>query len=89
MLHLLTYDLNKAKDYSALYQAIRGLGEAVKDPDLDSVWFLHTSMNANQVSTRLQAYIDRDDRLFVTRLQHNEYSGWMMNSLWPWISARL
>jgi hypothetical protein len=89
MIHLITYDLNKAKDYTTLYRAIGSLGEAVRDPDLDSVWFLYTNLSAQQVSDHLLNYIDKDDRIIVTKLRQTEYGGWMMNTLWPWLQARV
>lgn len=89
MVHLITYDLNKTKDYPQLYQAIKGLGDWIRDPDLDSVWFVSTSLDANQTNERLLQHIDQDDRIFVTRLYSGEYAGWLNKELWPWISAQL
>jgi hypothetical protein len=88
MVLLVTYDLNKNKDYPALYQAIKNLGEWVKDPDLDSVWFVSTSLSATDASAKLTPHMDSDDRLFVSRIRTGEYEGWLHRDLWTWISSR-
>lgn len=89
MVYLITYDLNKTKDYEKLFAAIKALGDWDKDPTLTSVWFVSTTLSARTISDRLRAYMDSDDTLFITRLRLDEYSGWLKKTLWPWISARL
>jgi hypothetical protein len=89
MVLLVTYDLNKTKDYEAVYSAIKSLGNWVRDPNLDSVWFVSTNYSVEQAYNVVRAATDSDDRLFVTRLRSGEYTGWMNLDIWPWISARL
>jgi len=89
MVLLITYDLNKAKDYTALYEAIKSLGDWRRDSGLDSVWFVSTSLAPFQVRDRLLQVMDSDDTLFVTRLRSGEYDGWMSKLTWTWIQGRV
>jgi hypothetical protein len=88
MILLVTYDLNKSKNYDAIYTAISQLGETMKDPGLDSVWFVYTNYTAEQASNHLRNSIDKDDRLFVVKVNSGQRDGWMNNGLWDWIRAR-
>lgn len=57
---LVGYDLNKTKDYPALYEAIKGLGSAWWH-HLDSTWLIKSSKTAAQVRDELKGHIDADD----------------------------
>ncbi|HYC44848.1 MAG TPA: hypothetical protein VED01_05115 [Burkholderiales bacterium] len=89
MVYLITYDLNKAKDYPKLYEAIKSIGEWARDPDLDSVWFVSTSLTAQSIYDRLRPHIDSDDRLFITQLHRGTHQGWLAKATWDWINARV
>lgn len=61
---LIGYDLNKAKDYPALHNAIKDLGVAWWH-HLDSTWLVKTSMTATAARDVLKLHIDADDELLV------------------------
>lgn len=90
MVFLITYDLNdEGKDYNGLFSAIKSLGQTHKDTKLDSVWFLSTSLTINAINDYLTGYIDKTDRLFITQLKTGEYSGWMHQTTWDWLSQNV
>jgi hypothetical protein len=89
MVFLITYDLNKTKDYAQLYQALRTLGEWKRDSDLDSVWFVSTPLTATAIYERLRPHVDADDRFFITQLHNGTHAGWLARTVWDWIEARL
>ncbi|MFA6463622.1 MAG: hypothetical protein WCV55_01295 [Candidatus Paceibacterota bacterium] len=90
MILLIKYELNKPnKDYTKLYEGIKGLGDWVRDPLLHSAWFVSTNQTALQAADILKFHIDADDRIFITRLHSNEYAGWMNKDIWNWINPRV
>ncbi len=89
MVFLVTYDLNKpGKDYSRLYASLRQY-DYIRDPVLDSAWFVSTSWSSAQIYEHLRHSMDRSDRLFITQIQAGGHSGWMHKNVWAWINARL
>ncbi len=86
---MLTYDLNKVKDYRKLYAAIEQLGETKRDPNLDSVWFIATSLSPNQACDHIRSATDRDDHHFICRLSSGNHQGWMSKEVWDWINSHL
>lgn len=89
MVYLVTYDLNKpGKVYTSLYSAL-GQYQSIRDPGLDSVWFVSTSWTAQQIYNHLCKHIDVNDRIFITQIRSGENSGWMHKGVWAWINARL
>lgn len=60
---LIGYDLNKAKNYPDLIEAIKSLGAWWHH--LDSTWLVKTSLTPVQVRDRLKTHLDSDDELLV------------------------
>lgn len=85
MVLMITYDLNKVKDYKKLYAAIGALGIAKRDSELDSVWFVSTTSTPEQASAFIKRAMDGDDRLFVCRVRSGDYAGWMHEDIWTFI----
>jgi hypothetical protein len=63
--------------------------ENIKDPGLDSVWFVDTSWTAKQVDEYLRSKLDMNDRLIVTKLHPGTHQGWLDQSVWNWVNARV
>lgn len=61
----------------------------VKDSGLETVRWISTTSTANDVSNFLQQKLDKNDRLFVSKLNRGEHQGWLSQSTWDWINARL
>ncbi len=55
---MIGYDLNKTKDYPALFQAIKGLGGAWWH-HLDSTWLVKSSITATEARNVLKQHIKR------------------------------
>ena len=91
--YLVTWDLNRAKpNYTtarANFIANIESFQNIKDPDLDSVRFIHTDWSADQVDEDLRTRLDGNDRLFVTKLIRGGHQGWLNQNVWDWINARL
>lgn len=87
MVYLITYDLNKpGQNYEELYKAVKALGGWWHY--LDSTWLVDTTLSAQQVSDRLVAHIDKNDRLLVIRVT-SDYQGWLTNKAWEWINQHI
>lgn len=91
--YLVTWDLNREQSNYA--QARQNLiahlsrYQHIKDPGLDSVWFVSSDWSANQVDADVRTKMDGDDRLFVTKLTQTQHQGWLDKGVWDWINARL
>lgn len=59
------------------------------DSDLESVRWLSTVHNATQIDADLRSVLDGNDSLFVTQLVLGTHQGWLDQSVWKWIEARL
>ena len=84
---MITYDLNKVKDYQKLYNAIEALGETKRDKNLDSVRFISTSYTPTQASEYIRSATDNDDTYFICRIRSGERAGWMNKDVWDWIHS--
>lgn len=91
--YLITWDINRAKpNYDQARQnLITHLEryEHVKDPGLDSVWFLNSTASANDIDADVRTRMDNNDRLVVTKLNTGQHQGWLGQNIWEWINARL
>lgn len=91
--YLVTWDLNReGSGYSqarAAFIAHLQTYEHIKDPGLDSVWFISTTSSAEQIDSFLRQKLDSNDRLIVTRMRSGEHQGWLNPETWKWIDARL
>jgi hypothetical protein len=91
--YLVTWDLNKEKpNYTQARQnLISHLAryQHMKDPGLDSVWFISIDWSADQVDADVRTKMDGNDRLVVTKLVSGQHQGWLDKKSWEWINARL
>lgn len=91
--YLVTWDLNKEKpNYATARSAfITHLQryQHIKDPGLDSVWFIESNTTADQIDTDLRKKLDDNDRIIVTKLISGGHQGWLSQAVWNWINARL
>jgi len=85
MVLMVTYDLNKVKDYLKLFKAIQALGPTKRGVNLDSVWFVSTSYTPEQASEHIRQATDGDDIHFVSRVRNGECAGWMNQNVWDFI----
>ncbi len=85
MIYLITYELNnKTKDYSGLYEAIKGYKTWWHY--IDSTWLIKTTEPASNISNKLQPYIDQSlDNLLVVKIDPSDKQGWLSKEAWEWV----
>lgn len=76
--YLITYDLNDAKNYTALYDAIEEISIDWCHP-VDSTWFVITNKNAEQILDHLLKVTDEDDNLIVALMAKRDAAWFMPN----------
>lgn len=91
--YVVTWNLNKE---GAAYQQARaaflkqlGAYDNTHDSQLETVRWISTTDSAQQVSDYLLQKLDKNDRLFVSRLASGTHQGWLEQTTWDWINARL
>ncbi|WP_222852278.1 hypothetical protein [Olivibacter sp. SDN3] len=71
--YIINYDLNKAKDYKSLFDAIESYGTYVKI--LESCWAITTTKSAIEVRDHLLSVMDSDDGILVVKSGYE--AAWM------------
>lgn len=91
--YLVTWDINRARaNYAqARLNLISHLAryDHIKDQGLDSVWFISSAQSADNIDADIRTKLDDNDRLIVTKMVTGQHQGWLHNSTWHWINARL
>lgn len=89
-LYLICYDLNKQKDYPALYEAIKSIGTDWCRV-VDSTWFVVTHHSASDIHNTLRRASDSDDSLFVLRVATPAQAAWigLDDDVSAWLKSRL
>ena len=84
MIYLVTYDLNKeGKDYNSLYDKIKSIGPWFHP--LESVWFLKSSDNVNNITEQIRTTMDVNDHIFVVNISNQDRQGWLPKTAWEWL----
>lgn len=65
----ITYDLIKTKDYAAVYDAIKSLGNWAVPTE--SNWYVNCSYSAEDAAKIVRAVMDSDDKLIVVDATNN------------------
>lgn len=88
-----TWNLNQEKpNYSKARDAFIKELEAYdnkKDSGLESVRFISATETAEVINGKLQKHLDSNDRLLITKMNKDQYYGWLNEAVWTWIAARL
>ena len=58
----------------------------IADPGLESVRFVASANSAEQISEHLRVKLDKNDRLFVSRIRNGERAGWLVQDVWDFIN---
>lgn len=67
-IYTMTYDLIKRKDYPTLLDELRRLGA---HRALESFWLINLNNTPKEVLDHFKAFIDSDDKLWVSELTKN------------------
>lgn len=88
MLYLITYNIDKEKDYKNLYDAIKNAGQAWWHY-IDSTWIIKSSENVGNIYRQLQPHIDKSDNLLIIKIDPSRGSkqGWLPKKAWDWINT--
>lgn len=90
--YIVTWNLNREANYAAKRAAFISHLEHydnVADPALESVRWISTTLSAAALSADLTQRLDANDSIFVALLAAGTYEGWLTNTTWDWIRARL
>lgn len=68
--YTVSYDLIKTKDYPKLWEELERL-KAHRTQD--SYWLVAISMTAQQLHDHLKAFVDKDDKIWVSELTKNHH----------------
>lgn len=90
MILLVTHNSNNSRNSDAFKEKIESLGEAKRDSDFSSLWFLKSDQSASEVYRQLKPYIiiSSSDRLFVSPVT-SDYMSYIDEDLGDWITANL
>lgn len=83
-----SYDLNKSG------QNYEGLWEEIKKSNgyyhiMDSTWWVHTAETAEQLNDRLRTRTDKNDSLFLSKVNSGQYAGWLTQDQWDWLKKHI
>lgn len=67
-----TYDLIKTKDYAAVHDAIKALGNWAKVTE--SNWYVNSNYSVEEAARKVRAAMDSDDKLIVVDAKNNSAS---------------
>lgn len=89
-LFLICYDLNKQKNYPALYEAIKNVGSDWCRV-VDSTWFVVSNSTASDIHDTLRRAADSDDSLFVLKVTTPAHAAWigLDKDVSDWLKSRL
>ncbi|MCZ7451358.1 CRISPR-associated endonuclease Cas2 [Agrobacterium rhizogenes] len=80
--YLVTYDLNKNKDYQTLYDELEKLNG---HRTMLSVWLVPSSKNAMDFKKHLLSFMDDDDSVWVTEVTKNHAFSNAKNGTNAWL----
>lgn len=90
---VVTWNLNKEGSayHTARAAFLKQLGNYnfVQNPGLDTVAWVQSSSTAQVVADNLRHALDDNDQIFVSEVTRGHHWGWLSESTWEWISARL
>lgn len=84
--YLISYDLNKTKDYPKLYEFISGFKNLIRP--LDSVLIIDTPLTESQLNQMFNQVLDNDDTYLIIKVAHPS-AGRLNQKYWDWLNAHL
>lgn len=87
--YIISYDLNKQKNYPKLYDAIKSAGTNWCHP-MDSTWLVVSNATSASIRDHIAKAMDQDDSLLVCRVAPND-SAWrnLSPDVSNWLKANL
>lgn len=88
MFYVISYDLKGgSSDYSALYEAIKSVGEW--QHPLESTWVVMTDLDKNQIYDKLKPALEDVDHVLIFQVYPRERQGWLAKSFWEWMRNKV
>ncbi len=88
MLYLITYNIQKEKDYLPFYNAIKNTG--VWWHYIDSSWIIRTTDSAQTIYNKISPYIDQGkDYLLIIKINADvgNKQGLLPTKAWEWLNT--
>lgn len=86
MIYSINYDLKSpGQNYSELHNAIKSCGYWWHF--LESCWLVDTNLTAKGIWDKLSPYADKSDCFLIVGISR-DYSGFLPQKAWDWISSR-
>lgn len=86
MVYLISYDLNKIKNYPKLYDAINKLGNFIHP--LDSLFLINTTLTCDKLVKIIGDAVDKNDTYLIMQVAQPS-GGRLDEKYWKWINANL
>lgn len=87
-IYCVSYDLKTpGKKYEDLYDKLKSFNGY--NHILDSTWLVCSNQTASDVYDTIQPAIDKNDSVFISKVNPNEYSGWLSQAAWDWIRRNM
>ncbi|CAK2025266.1 CRISPR-associated protein Cas2 [Vibrio crassostreae] len=80
-----SYDLNApGKKYEDIYKILKSFSGW--NHIMESTWLISTNLTPSQVLEKFKPQLDSNDRMFVSKVYANQYSGWLSDKQWEWLT---
>lgn len=85
---LISFEMSKDRDLTALNQAILALGPAARP--LRTTWLVDTLLSSTQAWALLEPYVNKEagDRLLAIEVNPGNRQGWLPKPTWDFLNAR-
>ncbi|NOI60893.1 hypothetical protein [Vibrio coralliilyticus] len=81
----ISYDLNSpGQKYTQIHSVLESFPGYVHL--MDSTWLVSTQLNSQQLLDKFKPMLDGNDKLFISKVNASEYSGWLSDKEWGWIT---
>ncbi len=88
VIYSISYDLNNSgHKYENIYSVVRSFGGY--NHIMESTWLVSTSLSASQVVGKFTSYLDNNDKVFISKVNTDEYQGWLDEDTWKWIKEHI
>lgn len=74
--YMISYDLQKEKDYDRVFEGIKKISKDVWCKPLLSAFIIYSEHDWRYVRDFMLAYIDSNDKLFVIKVDKSQWGSW-------------
>jgi hypothetical protein len=86
-IYVVSYDLNKQKNYPKLYDQIKSAGSTWCHP-MDSTWLIVSNAGTVNVRDHIAKAMDQDDTILVSELVRGEWAAFnLAGPVAEWLNA--